>query len=176
MGWLNPIPNERTFLYQHLWRFAHSMDNKVVLDVGAGCRPYARVFASHQYQSCDMEQGFFADHQHDFLASAYNIPRDDASFEVVLMLQVLEHLAEPLAALKEMNRILARDGLIFISVPQAAGDHFAPYHFYNFTQYGLKRVLSESGFEIVEHHRLSGLFCYVNSVCKFLRFKNRHKS
>jgi SAM-dependent methyltransferase len=156
-------PNERLFLFQHLSEFASGLKDELVLDVGAGMRQYQGLFARERYQSCDMEEGFHADQRHDFLANIYDIPQPDQTYDVVLMLQVLEHLEFPLDGLNEVNRILKPGGRLFLSVPQAAGDHFEPHHYFNYTQYGLNSVLRQTGFVVESHYRLAGMFAYVGN-------------
>lgn len=158
------IPNERTFLYRVLSDFALTQKDRKILDVGAGvCQYKSLVAANNRYESCDLENGFHLNQKHDFLASAYDIPREDRYYDGVLMLQVLEHLEFPLKGLGEVNRILKDNGFLFLSVPQAAGDHFEPYHFFNYTQFGLQSVFSQSGFKIEKHHRLAGIFTYTGN-------------
>lgn len=158
------IPNERTFLYRVLSDFSQKQKDRRILDVGAGvCQYRPLIAARNRYESCDLEDGFHLGQKHDFLASVYDIPKPDRHYDGVLMLQVLEHLEFPHKGLKEVNRILKDNGFLFLSVPQAAGDHFEPYHFFNYTQFGLKSVFEQSGFEIQEHHRLAGIFTYVGN-------------
>ena len=47
-------------------------------------------------------------------ASVYELPYDDASFDVVHAHQVLQHLSEPVAALREMRRVCAPGGLLAV--------------------------------------------------------------
>jgi ubiquinone/menaquinone biosynthesis C-methylase UbiE len=49
----------------------------------------------------------------------YGLDADDASFDVVHAHQVLQHLTDPVAALREMRRVLERGGRAAISVWQA---------------------------------------------------------
>lgn len=158
------IPNERTFLYRVLSDFAATQKDKHILDVGAGVCQYKNLVSTqNRYESCDLEDGFHLNKKHDFLASVYDIPKEDRYYDGVLMLQVLEHLEFPLKGLREVNRILKDGGFLFLSVPQAAGDHFEPYHFFNYTQFGLQSVFGQAGFEIKEHHRLAGMCTYVGN-------------
>ena len=158
------IPNERTFLYRVLSDFTATQKDKRILDVGAGVCQYRPLVAAHnRYESCDLKDGFHLNQKHDFLASVYDIPRPDWHYDGVLMLQVLEHLEFPVKGLREVNRILKDGGFLFLSVPQAAGDHFEPYHFFNYTQFGLRSVFGQAGFEITQHHRLAGMFTYVGN-------------
>lgn len=47
-------------------------------------------------------------------ASVYDLPFADASFDVVFAHQVLQHLGEPLTAIREMLRVLRAGGLIAV--------------------------------------------------------------
>lgn len=49
--------------------------------------------------------------------SAESLPITDASLDAVILLDVLEHLADPAAALAEARRVLRPDGRLFFSVP-----------------------------------------------------------
>jgi ubiquinone/menaquinone biosynthesis C-methylase UbiE len=51
------------------------------------------------------------------VASAYALPYADESFDVVTCKCVLEHLKEPLSALKEVGRVLKDDGLFVFLTP-----------------------------------------------------------
>ena len=161
---LPKAPNERLFLKQHLSRFARESNNKLILDVGAGECQYAYLFKQrNSYETCDMPDGFYPGIEHDIVSSIYEIPGNDSHYDVVLMLQVLEHLEYPVKALKEINRILKEGGVLFLSVPQGAGDHCEPHHYFNYTQYGLRSVLEQAGFEVLSMERLEGMFVYVGN-------------
>lgn len=47
-------------------------------------------------------------------ADVYDLPYADGSFDVVHAHQVLQHLREPIAALREMKRVLRRGGLLAV--------------------------------------------------------------
>lgn len=49
-----------------------------------------------------------------------SLPYKDASFDVVTMLAVLEHLDQPMALLREIRRVLAPDGRLILTVPSKA--------------------------------------------------------
>lgn len=54
--------------------------------------------------------------------SAYALPFPDASFDVIFCTEVLEHLAEPERAVREMARVLVPGGKIFITVPSVISE------------------------------------------------------
>ena len=48
------------------------------------------------------------------VGDVYDLAFDDARFDVVFAHQVLQHLSDPVAALREMRRVLRKDGLLAI--------------------------------------------------------------
>lgn len=48
------------------------------------------------------------------VGSAYDLPFDDGSFDVVYTHQVLQHLADPVSALREFRRVLRPGGLVAV--------------------------------------------------------------
>jgi ubiquinone/menaquinone biosynthesis C-methylase UbiE len=48
--------------------------------------------------------------------SIYQLNRADGSFDMVVCLEVLEHLEDPMAALRELHRVSRRD--VILSVPR----------------------------------------------------------
>lgn len=82
-------------------------------------------------------------------------PRD--TFDVVVMLEVIEHLPSPLKELREIHRILKSDGLLFMETPNI--DNFAykilkrrwrqfiPGHNFFFSPVTIAELLSKAGFK-----------------------------
>jgi len=54
--------------------------------------------------------------------STYDLAFEDASFDGVVMADVIEHLDEPGAAAAEMARVLADDGVALITMPHLRSD------------------------------------------------------
>jgi SAM-dependent methyltransferase len=84
--------------------------------------------------------------------AAEALPYADGSFDLVTGLDVVEHLDDDLAGLREMRRILTRDGRALLFVPAfmflwGVQDDISN-HRRRYTLPGLKRVLGEAGFEI----------------------------
>jgi SAM-dependent methyltransferase len=108
-----------------------------VLDVGAGTCPYRSFFAHCDYKSQDFKKytgvkktGGTDYGQIDYVSDINCIPVPDASFDVVLCTEVLEHVPEPVKALEEMARILRPGGRLFLTAPLGSGLHQLPYHYY----------------------------------------------
>jgi len=75
---------------------------------------------------------------------------------------VLEHVPDPVAALKELARITKCDGQLIITAPFCSLTHFAPFHFCTgFSSYWYKKHLSDLNFEINKFDHNGGWFDYL---------------
>jgi SAM-dependent methyltransferase len=86
------------------------------------------------------------------LGAAEALPYDDNSFELVTGLDVVEHLDDDLAGLKEMRRVLRRGGRAVLFVPAfmflwGVQDDISN-HRRRYTLKELKQVVREAGFEV----------------------------
>lgn len=84
----------------------------------------------------------------DVVASSERLPFADGTFRAALCESVLEHVPDPWAAVAELHRVLAPDGVLRVDAPFIAPFHGYPDHYHNFTQAGLERLLH--AFEKVE--------------------------
>lgn len=58
---------------------------------------------------------------HNLNIEQHQFPFDDATFDVVVFCEVLEHLTmNPMAAMSEISRVLAPDGVLVLTTPNAA--------------------------------------------------------
>jgi SAM-dependent methyltransferase len=71
-------------------------------------------------------------------------------FDVVLCEQVLEHVPDPLAAVKNLYRLCRPGGTLLVSTPFLIRVHPSPDDFWRFTESGLRRLLEWGGFDRVE--------------------------
>lgn len=86
----------------------------------------------------------------DVFADASALPLGNASIDVVLILEVVEHLRQPRETLIEIARVLRPGGCLFISLPFLYPIHDAPHDYQRYTIYGLKREMEVSGFHVEE--------------------------
>lgn len=119
-----------------------------VLDAGAGESPYRPLFAHCEYVAQDFAANPCKVYGPlDLISDITAIPAPDASFDVIVCTEVLEHVFDPRAALKEFARLLKPGGRLVLTVPLCAGIHEPPYVFYGgFTPYWIQRALPEAGF------------------------------
>src|ERR1035441_8959759 len=99
---------------------------KRLLDAGAGELRNRPLCAHLDYVSQDLcqyegagdgkalQMGTWDTSMIDIVSDIVAIPAPDASFDVILCTEVLEHLPDPAAALREFSRLLKPDGQLII--------------------------------------------------------------
>jgi SAM-dependent methyltransferase len=127
------------------------VDKAVVFDAGAGDGHWEKNLKLNiQYISMDLGVGDKnVNYSHlDIKGDLRSIPLGDCSVDVVICIQVLEHLPEPWNVIPEFQRILKPGGVVFISCPQGEPQHQVPYDFFRYTIFGLHELLTTQGFSI----------------------------
>lgn len=130
-----------------------------VLDAGAGSRPYRKYFSHAKYESTDRSCN--SSDKYDFICSLDKIPKPDNFYDVIINTQVLEHVEYPQEVMNEFYRILKPGGQLFLTAPQGWGLHEEPYHFFNFTKYGLESLFRNAGFKVIFIKPRGGIFWYL---------------
>jgi SAM-dependent methyltransferase len=82
----------------------------------------------------------------DVVADAHHLPFRDQAFDAVVTFNTFEHLADPVRAASEIHRVLKPGGRLVLHTAFLQPVHEPPYHFYNTTEYGLRRWFAD--FEI----------------------------
>lgn len=138
-----------------------------VLDVGCG---FGESLAYHTSRGCDV-YGVEADENIRQVADKYgyrvHIGLFDPEvyepnfFEFITMDQVIEHIADPVAALKGINNILKKDGCLLLAVPNPQGwgakffgkkwiNWHAPYHLQHYSISSMAAIAEHAGFHITQ--------------------------
>lgn len=133
---------------------------KHILDAGAGELQYKRFCAHLNYVSQDFAQydgqgdsaglqmGTWDQSHLDVVCDIINIPEPDASFDAIMCIEVLEHLPDPLRALRELTRLLKPGGTLIITAPFCSLTHFSPYFYHTgYSRYFYEHWLAELGYE-----------------------------
>ncbi len=83
--------------------------------------------------------------QPDITASADNIPLKDQSADTILMTELLEHVPNPEAVLKESARLLKSGGQAYITMPFLNQVHADPHDYTRWTADHLREKITQSG-------------------------------
>ena len=159
---LRGLPNPSRYrLRQFATRAAAQGTSKEfrVLDAGAGKAPFRKLFDHVTYETADFGQVTNKAYAPlDYVCDLTEIPVADASYDLVLCTQVMEHVPDPLAVLRELNRVLKPGGQAWLSAPLFFAEHEKPYDFHRFTQFAWKRMAGQTGFRVKNIQWLEGYY------------------
>jgi SAM-dependent methyltransferase len=127
-----------------------------LLDYGCGEQPYRPLVEAQgwQYVGADMPPNPLAD---VLVGESGSLPLADASVAVVLSSQVLEHVPNPVAYLQECRRVLCQGGCLILSTHGYWMYHPHPTDYWRWTQAGLRKLLQDHGWQVVEERCVMGL-------------------
>jgi SAM-dependent methyltransferase len=130
------------WLREEAARAARDFGRYRVLDVGCGPKPYLPFFEPYatEYVGVDVENPAA-----ELTGAAESLPVEDASFELVLCTQVLEHAADPARAVAELARVVAPGGRVLASTHGVQVYHPSPEDLWRWTHAGLERLFTEHG-------------------------------
>ena len=132
-----------------------------LLDVGGRGRPYAGLVAESQgdlqrkINHIVLDSGL-QNAGPAVVSTAEQLPILSGAAGMVLCTQVLEHVADPRAALSEMARVLPPGGVCLLTTHGTWFYHPDPVDFWRWTPAGLARLFRESGFEHVTVRPVGG--------------------
>lgn len=176
---INPYFTIRRPLYINIKKWAKSIDkDKKILDVGCGLKPYKKLFYGNEYIGIDIKGGGHDDQAkvvHKFF-DGQNIPYEDNKFDALICTEVLEHSEDPDKLLAECNRVLKKNGQIYISMPFVYPEHETPFDFRRYTQYGHKQILKKNNFEIENIKNTTGVFRVCGQLISAYIFESAPKS
>lgn len=108
------------------------------------------------------------DYHPDIVGDIHSLPFADESIDAIVCIAVLEHVEEPLKAVKEMYRVLKKGGYCFIYVPFLFYYHpLKGYYkdFYRFTYDGVEYMTKD--FSSVEIQNVRGSLATVMNLLPF---------
>lgn len=131
--------------------------NKVVLDIGCFDKwPLAHLDPSCTYIGLDYFETATQWYKSapDTYGDALHLPIENNAADVVLLLDVLEHLGDHHQSLREVNRVLKAGGTLIMQVPFLYPLHDEPRDFVRLTEYGFRELAHRYGFQVEVCHPL----------------------
>lgn len=161
------------------WEALDEIRNSRVLDLGAGTGRHLRALDARGawVVAGDLRPEIHAASGGVVQLDAHHLPFVDASFDLVVISEVLEHVPDPLAVLLECARIVSTGGMVVVSVPRYGPEainwmlsleyHSVPGgHIHIFTRRELRDLARRAGFttERIHHsHALHSPYWWLKS-------------
>lgn len=121
--------------------------NKTCLNIGSGSTRYSKDIVNLD---------IFPDRNVDVVGNSAYLPFKNESFNIIICQAVLEHVEDPDKSIKEIKRVLRRNGIIYVELPFFQGLHATPTYsdFQRYTIAGIQNIFKE--FEQMEKGVLAG--------------------
>jgi SAM-dependent methyltransferase len=137
-----------------------------LLDVGCGCKPYYDIFEPYVSEYIGVERGTtFAKTASstnargpDVIYESDCMPFDDASFDTILCIQVLEHTPAPQPLLDDIARVLKPRGLLILCAPFSFRMHEEPHDYFRYTPNGLHVMCEAAGLSVLSTMQQGGFW------------------
>jgi SAM-dependent methyltransferase len=105
----------------------------------------------------------------DVVGDAHFLPYADNSVDAISCEAVIEHLYNPIQAIKEIYRVLKPNKKAFICTPFLQPYHGYPYHYQNYTLTGHKHIFESNGFTIIDAGTCVGpVYTFVSFISIFI--------
>jgi len=117
---------------------------KLTLDIGCGESRYSKYFPNRIGLDFEYIKGV------NLIADVNSLPFKNESFGQILCSEVLEHLEVPEIGIKEMRRVLKKNGKIILTTRFLFPLHNEPQDFWRFTRFGLEKMFREWKIERLE--------------------------
>ena len=138
------------------------------LDLGADKSPYRTLLGERGFElkTLDITRESGA----DYAGTIESTGLPDASFDLVLCTQVVEHCMNPWQGMQEVQRILRPGGHAIVSAPHVWFYHPHPTDHWRFTQEGMVHLVREAGLRPLTLLAQGGSVLTVMQVLNFLAY------
>lgn len=159
-----------------------------ILDVGCAAGFFLNIAKKHEWETYGVEISEYAsDYARNklglnvFTGELMGAKFPDKHFDVIAMWDVIEHMQDPSASLKEAHRILKDDGLLIITTGDVSSLNAKiegienwylmapPWHLYYFSKETLKKILKKNRFKPIEL-RTDGITLSNNHIIRKIRY------
>lgn len=159
-----PLEEKRKIRYEMYYGILHKFKSKgVLLDVGAAYGSGTNVFLERGFDAIALEP---EQDRAAYIRSVLDIPvyestiedfESSSQFDLILFSHCLEHLSDPLGALKKLKSILADEGVLYIEIPMAWKvidwqDALFMAHKHNFLEKNFKKIVELVGYKIIDSY------------------------
>lgn len=130
-----------------------------ILDIGCGEQPYKKILNNLNYIGMDN----YAEEQAtpELKGSILDIPLPDEFVDICLSVWVLDDVFELDKAMKEVSRVLKKEGYYYAIENQSTHIHNPPYDYFRFAPNALKVICKKHDLELIEYKSFGGDFANI---------------
>lgn len=190
------------FLFSSLYRLWCRLDGDIsfhlrrgsgrLLDIGCNEGRGLRIYARNGFQTEGLELNETAASMarkagfkvHTCLLDEFESP---THYDFAVLSNVLEHSLDPGQMLRDVHRIMARGGQIWISCPNSQSwlrtvfgrswiNWHVPFHIFHFSSKTLRQLLAQAGFEQIEVSQITPALWVAESFIAFFFAKEGRKN
>lgn len=132
---------------------------KAILDVGCGDGSFLSQFKSLDVLGVEVSKELQEELHNRGLNTVVSVDEVSGSFDVISCWHSLEHISDPLNALRKMRSCISADGLLFVAIPnfKSFDAHYykgywagydVPRHLWHLSSYGMVSLAAKAGFEL----------------------------
>jgi SAM-dependent methyltransferase len=150
---VNKIGRAREFQYKKVQFFAQNIKNKNILEIGSGKTLRGKYHYSSE-RFFDSSNTFLkTDINEDFGHKVVDVTTMTykSKFDIILCLNVLEHVYEFQKAIDNMYSALKKGGTLIVAVPTFYPLHDEPYDYWRFSEHALRKILKNFKITKFEH-------------------------
>ncbi len=154
--------------HMHSQRAVDEIEDSLIINIGSGDSKFQGItlrgnkLIQVDYPSTNLQYR----NKPDVYADASCLPLREGCADVVLLLEVLEHIPDPENTISEAHNALKTGGKLYLSTPFLYPIHDAPHDYQRYTIYGLRKILTRHGFSINKELR------HGNSIVTSLQLLN----
>ena len=149
---INPFFFIRRGLLRGIKKYSKQLTG-CLIDFGCGSKPYKKFFTVEKYFGVDIiDRG----HPHemeleeiDVYYDGKKLPFKDEAFDSLFSSEVFEHIFNLEDIMKELNRVLKKNGKALFTVPFVWDEHEAPFDYGRYSSFGIKYLLEKHGFKVI---------------------------
>lgn len=166
---IHKVTNIRSFQEKKLTEFAKNKQGLGILEIGSG----KKVDDRYEYSFIDFFSSTNKFQQSDFDESYGHKVVDvtrmvfSSEFDIILCMNVLEHVYDCRAAINNIHRALKKNGTAIITVPFIYPLHDEPGDYWRFTEHSMRKLLEKfSHIEISYNGKREFAYCYFIKATK----------
>jgi SAM-dependent methyltransferase len=138
----------------------------LVLDLGGNRVGKRGVFDIEQYDFKVIYANLSRAKKPDVQSNASCLPFRGGAFDAVICSELLEHVPYPPDVLREIGRVLRKNGTLLICVPFLVKIHGDPYDYARYTDYYWSETLRAAGFSGLAIEKQGSFWCVLMDMLR----------